>query len=39
MGVTARNGKTFLLGTLECEQQVFGELKQNLLQNLRYEKS
>nr|WP_236689460.1 cyclic nucleotide-binding domain-containing protein [Photobacterium angustum] len=25
MGVTARNGKTFLLGTLECEQQIFGE--------------
>ncbi|MGR5058832.1 Crp/Fnr family transcriptional regulator [Vibrio rotiferianus] len=27
MGVTARNGKTFLLGTLECEQQVFGEME------------
>ncbi|KJG36139.1 Crp/Fnr family transcriptional regulator [Photobacterium angustum] len=27
MGVTARNGKTFLLGTLECEQQIFGEME------------
>ncbi|MCR9875840.1 Crp/Fnr family transcriptional regulator [Vibrio parahaemolyticus] len=27
MGVTARNGKTFLLGTFECEQQVFGEME------------
>jgi CRP-like cAMP-binding protein len=27
MGVTARNGKTFLLGTLECEQQLFGEME------------
>ncbi|CAH6822211.1 DNA-binding transcriptional dual regulator Crp [Vibrio chagasii] len=27
MGMTARNGKTFLLGTLECEQQVFGEME------------
>ncbi|WP_318455444.1 Crp/Fnr family transcriptional regulator [Photobacterium leiognathi] len=27
MGITARNGKTFLLGTLECEQQIFGEME------------
>ncbi|MDF2154664.1 Crp/Fnr family transcriptional regulator [Vibrio sp. CAU 1672] len=27
MGMTARNGRTFLLGTLECEQQVFGEME------------
>ena len=27
MGVTARNGKKFLLGTLECEQQLFGEME------------
>ncbi|PSU30479.1 Crp/Fnr family transcriptional regulator [Photobacterium lutimaris] len=27
MGVTASNGKTFLLGTLECEQQLFGEME------------
>ncbi|EKO3643831.1 Crp/Fnr family transcriptional regulator [Vibrio metschnikovii] len=27
MGITARNGKTFLLGTLECDQQVFGEME------------
>jgi len=27
MGMTARNGKTFLLGTLDCEQQLFGEME------------
>ena len=27
MGITARNGKTFLLGTIECEQQLFGEME------------
>ncbi|TGZ33072.1 hypothetical protein EQ875_03559 [Photobacterium damselae subsp. damselae] len=27
MGITARNGKTFLLGTLDCEQQLFGEME------------
>lgn len=27
MGITARNGKAFLLGTLECEQQLFGEME------------
>lgn len=27
MGMSARNGRSFLLGTLECEQQLFGEME------------
>ncbi|EAS43768.1 Crp/Fnr family transcriptional regulator [Photobacterium profundum] len=27
MGVTARNGRVFQLGTLECESQLFGEME------------
>ncbi len=27
MGITAHNGRTFQLGTLDCEQQIFGEME------------